>query len=95
MSGFSFFLLLTHTRTVYIVRLMNTEHTTNSRKKDDKPTLDRFIVRAHLAMRRTTLAHWADAHGYNRNTVYLATKGFRHGPHSRTIVKTLRRELGL
>jgi hypothetical protein len=73
---------------------MTTNHTTQSKTKDEQP-VDPFAVRMKLYERHHTMASWADAHQVHRATLYNAIRGIRRGPYSRRIVHTLRLELGL
>jgi hypothetical protein len=65
------------------------------RKKDNGTILDRHIVRAHLALRRTNLSRWAKDHGFSRFSAHLAINQNRQSQKAKLIVKTLRRELGI
>jgi len=62
---------------------------------DTSDPLDVFSVRVALLQRRQSMGSWAKSHGILRATMHNALTGRRRGPHSRSIVKTIRRELGL
>jgi len=65
------------------------------RKTDNGTLIERHIVRAHLAMRKTNLSRWAVEHGFSRFSAHLAINENRQSRKAKLIVKTLRRELGI